>query len=226
MAPYLEVCRYPSTDGLVPVQLNRPALACSSELSGAALVSTSRNKGPNCNWGTEWFKTTPDIHPALSPTFPYCTKRRRKHLPDLCKHQTPSLQRLPFLSYCAGERHCYHLGLQSSCLAEILVVQKIPGVQRCYYTQSRFHVNSYSDPFTCKGGQLWLVEMWYSPSGTDARWVWSSSALEVAKLRQWHGAQDNTHPPFTWWYSFWMMWKQHWWTDRGSSGFSQSKLRF
>ena len=29
--------------------------------------------------------------------------------------------------------------------------------------------------------------------GTNAPWIWSSFALEVAELRQWHGAQDNIH---------------------------------
>lgn len=99
MAPYLEgpVTPVQVCAGLVPVQLNRPALIFSSELSSAAPVPTSRNKGPNCNRGSEWLKATPDTCPAFSPIFPYCTKRRRKHLPDLYKHQTILLQMWPFL---------------------------------------------------------------------------------------------------------------------------------
>lgn len=61
--------------GLLPGLLPRPGLIFSSELSSAALVSTSRNKG------SEWLKLTPDVCPALSPHLAFSHRERKKAPP-------------------------------------------------------------------------------------------------------------------------------------------------
>lgn len=68
MSPYLEghVNTTQMCTGLGPELLARPALIFSSEPSSAALVPTSRSKGPNCNQGSEELKTTYDLPSHLT----------------------------------------------------------------------------------------------------------------------------------------------------------------